>query len=383
MIPYGRQDITQEDIDSVVEVLRSDFLTQGPAVPRFENAVKEYVGAKHGIAVNSATSALHIACLALGLGPGDLLWTSPNTFVASANCGRYCGADIDLVDIDPKRLNMSVEILEAKLIEAEKAGRLPKIVIPVHFAGEPCDMLSIARLANRYGFRVIEDASHAIGAHYKGQPVGNGRYSDITVFSFHPVKIITTAEGGMATTNNDELADRMARLRTHGITRDPKHMTHAPDGAWYYQQIELGFNYRMTDMQAALGASQMSRLDDYIEKRHKLARRYDESLKDFGVVTPVRDTENRSALHLYPIQIDPRRWQRKEVFDHLRSCGIGVNVHYIPVHLQPDFAGVIPAQTQCQNAVDYYNAAISLPMYATLTHSQQDTVVSVLAEALR
>lgn len=383
MIPYGRQDITQEDIDSVVEVLRSDYLTQGPAVPRFENTVREYVGAKHGIAVNSATSALHIACLALGLGPGDLLWTSPNTFVASANCGRYCGADIDLVDIDPETLNMSVEILESKLIEAEKVGRLPKIVIPVHFAGEPCDMLSIARLANRYGFRVIEDASHAIGAHYKGQPVGNCRYSDITVFSYHPVKIITTAEGGMATTNNEELSDRMARLRTHGITRDPKHMTHTPDGAWYYQQIELGFNYRMTDMQAALGASQMNRLDDYIEKRHELARRYDESLKDFGVVTPVRDTENRSALHLYPIQIDPQRGQRKEVFDHLRSCGIAVNVHYIPVHLQPDFAGVIPAQTQCQNAVDYYNAAISLPMYATLTHSQQDTVVSVLSEALR
>jgi len=226
MIPYGRQDITQEDIDSVVEVLRSDYLTQGPAVPRFENTVREYVGAKHGIAVNSATSALHIACLALGLGPGDLLWTSPNTFVASANCGRYCGADIDLVDIDPETLNMSVEILESKLIEAEKVGRLPKIVIPVHFAGEPCDMLSIARLANRYGFRVIEDASHAIGAHYKGQPVGNCRYSDITVFSFHPVKIITTAEGGMATTNNDELADLMARLLTHGITRDPKHMRH-------------------------------------------------------------------------------------------------------------------------------------------------------------
>jgi UDP-4-amino-4,6-dideoxy-N-acetyl-beta-L-altrosamine transaminase len=383
MIPYGRQDITQEDIDSVVEVLRSDYLTQGPAVPRFENTVRDYVGAKHGIAVNSATSALHIACLALGLGPGDLLWTSPNTFVASANCGRYCGANIDLVDIDPETLNMSVEILESKLIEAEKVGRLPKIVIPVHFAGEPCDMLSIARLANRYGFRVIEDASHAIGAHYKGQPVGNCRYSDITVFSFHPVKIITTAEGGMATTNNDELADRMARLRTHGITRDPKHMTHTPDGAWYYQQIELGFNYRMTDMQAALGASQMNRLDDYIEKRHELAKRYDESLKDFGVVTPVRDTENRSALHLYPIQIDPRRGQRKEVFDHLRSCGIAVNVHYIPVHQQPDFAGVIPAQTQCQNAVDYYNAAISLPMYATLTHSQQDTVLSVLAEALK
>jgi UDP-4-amino-4,6-dideoxy-N-acetyl-beta-L-altrosamine transaminase len=383
MIPYGRQDITQEDIDSVVEVLRSDYLTQGPAVPRFENSVRDYVGAKHGVAVNSATSALHIACLALGLGPGDLLWTSPNTFVASANCGRYCGADIDLVDIDPETLNMSVEILESKLIEAEKVGRLPKIVIPVHFAGEPCDMLSIARLANRYGFRVIEDASHAIGAHYKGQPVGNCRYSDITVFSYHPVKIITTAEGGMATTNNEELSDRMARLRTHGITRDPKHMTHTPDGAWYYQQIELGFNYRMTDMQAALGASQMNRLDDYIEKRHELARRYDESLKDFGVVTPVRDTENRSALHLYPIQIDPQRGQRKEVFDHLRSCGIAVNVHYIPVHLQPDFAGVIPAQTQCQNAVDYYNAAISLPMYATLTHSQQDTVVSVLSEALR
>jgi UDP-4-amino-4,6-dideoxy-N-acetyl-beta-L-altrosamine transaminase len=383
MIPYGRQDITQADIDAVIEVLHSDFLTQGPAVPAFEKAVCDYVDAQHAVAVNSATSALHIACLALGLGPGDWLWTSPNTFVASANCGRYCGASIDFVDIDPKTLNMSVELLEEKLTQAEKTGKLPKVVIPVHFAGEPCDMLAISRLANRFGFRVIEDASHAIGARYAGDPIGNCRYSDVTVFSFHPVKIITTAEGGMATTNDGELAVRMARLRTHGITRDPKYMTHAPDGDWYYQQVELGFNYRLTDLQAALGLSQMSRLDTYIEKRHALANRYDEQLKVFPVTTPTRNKQHRSALHLYPVQVHGGTAHRKRVFDHLRSFGVGVNVHYIPVHFQPDYINVVPPETRCLNAFNYYNSAISLPMFATLSEHQQDSVVNALSMVLK
>lgn len=383
MIPYGRQDITQADIEAVIDVLKSDYLTQGPTVPRFEKSVCNYVGAQHAVAVNSATSALHIACLALGLGPGDWLWTSPNTFVASANCGRYCGANIDFVDIDRQTLNMSVELLEEKLHRAEKTGTLPKIVIPVHFAGEPCDMIAIARLAIRFGFRVIEDASHAIGAHYAGKPVGNCQYSDITVFSFHPVKIITTGEGGMATTNDEVLANRMLRLRTHGITRDLKCMTHEPDGDWYYQQIELGFNYRMTDLQAALGLSQMVRLGTYIEKRHSLAVRYDDKLTELPVTKPTRHNQNRSALHLYPIQVQGDKHLRKRVFNHLRTAGVGVNVHYIPVHLQPDYVHILPPETNCPNAVNYYNTAISLPMFAALTEQQQDIVISALSEVIQ
>jgi UDP-4-amino-4,6-dideoxy-N-acetyl-beta-L-altrosamine transaminase len=377
MIPYGRQDITDSDIEAVVSVLKSDFLTQGPAVPAFESAVCDLVGAKHGIAVNSATSALHIACLALGLGPHDWLWTSPITFVASANCGRYCGANIDFVDIDPMTLNMSVDCLIQKLEEAEKRGKLPKIVIPVHFAGEPCDMEAISALSKKYNFRVIEDASHAIGASYGGKPVGNCALSDITVFSFHPVKIITTAEGGMATTNCDQLAARMSRLRTHGITRDPQCMTQIPEGDWYYQQIELGYNYRMTDIQAALGLSQISRLGEYIEQRHTLARRYDQLLNDMPLTLPFRDSTKQSAIHLYPVQIaDPK--DRKEVFEHLRANGIGVNVHYIPVHTQPDFRQFISADTRCENSIAYYEKAISLPIYATLSSEEQDKVVRQL-----
>ncbi len=384
MIPYGRQDITEADIAAVEAVLRSDFLTQGPAVPRFEQAVAEYCGTAHGVAVNSATSALHIACLALDLGPGDRLWTSPNTFVASANCARYCGAEVDFVDIDPRTYNLSVEALTAKLEQAEREGRLPKIVIPVHFAGQPCDMAAIHALGQRYGFHVIEDASHAIGGKYKGEFIGNGRYSDITVFSFHPVKIITTAEGGMALTNDAELANKMTLLRSHGITRDPAQMTHAPDGPWYYQQIELGFNYRMTDIQAALGISQMARLDHYVARRHKLAARYDALLADLPVNCPWQHPDNYSGLHLYVIrlQLDQIRKTHRAVFDALREQGIGVNLHYIPVHTQPYYQQMGFKAGDFPEAERYYAEAISLPMYQGLTEADQDRVVRTIKDAL-
>lgn len=384
MIPYGRQDITQADIDAVVEVLRSDFLTQGPMVPRFEQAVSSYCGASHALAVNSATSALHIACLALGLGPGDWLWTTPITFVASANCGLYCGAQVDFVDIDPRTYNMSVEALEAKLIQAEKQGRLPKVVVPVHLCGQPCDMRAIHALGQKYGFRIIEDASHAIGGKYLDEPIGNCRYSDITVLSFHPVKIITTAEGGMALTNDAALAGRMALLRSHGITRDPAQMTHAPDGDWYYQQIELGFNYRMTELQAALGVSQMHRLDDYVLRRHELASRYDSLLEDLPVTTPWQRPDGYSGLHLYVIRLDLGRIRRthREVFDALRGQGIGVNLHYIPVHTQPYYQAMGFRQGGFPKAERYYTEAISLPMYATLSETQQDSVIDSLRRAV-
>lgn len=384
MIPYGRQDITEADIAAVEAVLRSDYLTQGPAVPRFEQAVAAKVGAAYGVAVNSATSALHIACLALDLGPGDRLWTSPNTFVASANCARYCGAEVDFVDIDPRTYNLSVEALAAKLEHAERDGRLPKIVIPVHFAGQPCDMAAIHVLGERYGFYVIEDASHAIGGKYKSEFIGSGRYSDITVFSFHPVKIITTAEGGMALTNHAELSNKMARLRSHGITRDPAQMTHAADGPWYYQQIELGFNYRMTDIQAALGISQMARLDHYVARRHKLAARYDALLADLPVNCPWQHPDNFSALHLYVIrlQLDQIRHTHRAVFDALREQGIGVNLHYIPVHTQPYYQQMGFKAGGFPEAERYYAEAISLPMFPTVTEAEQDHVIAVLESAL-
>jgi UDP-4-amino-4,6-dideoxy-N-acetyl-beta-L-altrosamine transaminase len=384
VIPYGRQDITQADIDAVVEVLQSDFLTQGPMVPRFERAVAEHCGVPHALAVNSATSALHIACLALGLGPGDWLWTSPITFVASANCGLYCGAQVDFVDIDPRTYNMSVQALEAKLAVAEREGRLPKVVVPVHLCGQPCEMEAIHALGQKYGFRIIEDASHAIGGAYKGEPIGNCRYSDITVFSFHPVKIITTAEGGMATTRSDELAARMALLRSHGITRDPALMTHAPDGDWYYQQIDLGYNYRMTDVQAGLGVSQIDRLDEYITRRHVLARRYDEILAGLPATTPWQHPDGHSGLHLYVIrlQLDRIAKGHGEVFDSMRRQGIGVNLHYIPVHAQPYYQRMGFRAGDFPEAESYYAEAISLPMYATLEDEQQDKVVLALERAL-
>jgi UDP-4-amino-4,6-dideoxy-N-acetyl-beta-L-altrosamine transaminase len=379
MIPYGRQDITEADIAAVEAVLRSDFLTQGPAVPAFERAVAEYCGAAHSVALNSATSALHIACLALDLGPGDWLWTSPNTFVASANCGIYCGADVDFVDIDPRTYNMSVAALAEKLRQAEQSGTLPKLVVPVHFAGQPCDMAGIAQLAEQYGFRVIEDASHAIGGRYQDSPIGDCRFSDITVFSFHPVKIITTAEGGLATTNDAELADRMMRLRTHGITREPALMHGESDGLWYYQQIELGYNYRMTDMQAALGLSQLERVDNYIDRRHEIAKRYDELLAPLPLVRPFQRPDSRSALHLYPIQV---HGDRGGIFRGLRDAGIGVNVHYIPVYTQPFYRGRGFSEGDFPVAEAYYACAISLPMFPTLAHDDQTQVVDAVAEAL-
>lgn len=384
MIPYGRQEITQDDIDAVVEVLKSDFLTQGPRVPEFENTVANHVNAKFGVAVNSATSALHIACAALGLGEGDWLWTSPVTFVASANCGLYCGAKADFVDIDPHTYNLCPDALERKLEQAREQDRLPKVVVPVHLCGQPCDMKRIKALSERYGFRIIEDASHAIGGKYQGEFVGNGRYSDITVFSFHPVKIVTTAEGGMAVTNDAELAQRMEMLRSHGITRDPGRMTHEPDGPWYYQQVELGFNYRMTELQAALGVSQMARLDDFVKRRHELARRYDELLADLPVVTPWQHPDSYSGLHLYVIRLKLAeiRASHREVFESLREQGIGVNLHYIPVHTQPYYSAMGFTPEDYPEAMRYYNEAISIPMYHGLTFEQQDAVVEALKQAL-
>lgn len=384
MIPYGRQDITQADIDAVVGVLCSDFLTQGPQVPLFEQRVAQHVGAQHALAVNSATSALHIACLALGLGQGDWLWTTPITFVASANCGLYCGAQIDFVDIDPRTYNLCPQALERKLQKAEREGRLPKVLVAVHLCGQPCDMAAIHALSQRYGFKVIEDASHAIGGKYRGEFIGNGRYSDITVFSFHPVKIITTAEGGMALTNHTELANKMALLRSHGITREQAQMTQEADGPWYYQQIDLGFNYRMTELQAALGVSQMQRLNQYVARRHQLAQRYDELLKALPVTTPWQHPDSYSGMHLYVIrlQLDKVARTHRQVFEALRELGIGVNLHYIPVHTQPYYQRMGFKPGDFPEAQRYYAEAISLPMFQTMTEAQQDEVIVAVHKAV-
>jgi UDP-4-amino-4,6-dideoxy-N-acetyl-beta-L-altrosamine transaminase len=382
MIPYGRQDISQADIDAVVNVLRSDFLTQGPVVPAFEKALANYCGSQHAVAVNSATSALHIACLALGVGKGDIVWTTPITFVASANCALYCGATVDFVDIDPLTYNLSVERLAAKLAEVEKYGKLPKVVILVHLAGQPCDMAAIHELSQQYGFKIIEDASHAIGGRYKDEPIGNCRYSDITVFSFHPVKIITTGEGGMALTNDSVLANTMVRLRSHGITRDASEMTHSPDGLWYYQQIELGFNYRMTDMQAALGLSQMQRLDEFVTKRHIIARRYDELLDQLPVVTPWQHQDAYSSFHLYIIRLDLSVLNHRELFERFRVNGIGVNLHYIPVYQHPYYARMGFNINEYPEAESYYSEAISLPLYPALTENQQVDVVQWISRPI-
>ncbi|MBQ0764460.1 UDP-4-amino-4,6-dideoxy-N-acetyl-beta-L-altrosamine transaminase [Marinobacter psychrophilus] len=384
MIPYGKHDISQADIDAVLEVLKSDFLTQGPKVPEFEAKVASHVGAKHALAVNSATSALHIACLALGLGEGDWLWTTPITFVASANCGMYCGAKVDFVDIDPQTYNLCPKALAAKLEQANREGRLPKVLVAVHLCGQPCDMEAIHELGHRYGFRVIEDASHAIGGGYKGKFIGNGLYSDITVFSFHPVKIVTTAEGGMALTNDDNLATRMNLLRSHGITRDPNLMTRESDGPWYYQQIELGFNYRMTELQAALGVSQMDRLDSFVARRHGLAKRYDQLLVDLPVTLPWQHPDSYSGLHLYVIrlQLDKIGKSHRQVFESLREQGIGVNVHYIPVHTQPYYHAMGFDAESFPEAMSYYREAISLPMFHSMTEQQCDNVVEKLTLAL-
>ena len=382
MIPYGRQDINDADIEAVVRVLTSDFLTQGPMVPRFEARVAEHVGAAHAVAVNSATSGLHIACLALDLGPGDLLWTSPVTFVASANCGRYCGADVDFVDIDPATYNMCPTALARKLEDAAAKGRLPKVIVPVHLTGQPCDMAAIGALAKQYGIAVIEDASHAIGGFDQGQAIGACVHSDIAVFSFHPVKIVTTAEGGMAMTQRADLAARMARLRSHGITRDPSLMTHETDGPWYYQQLELGLNYRLTDLQAALGVAQMDRLEAFVAKRHKIAARYDERLADLPVTLPYQAPGTYSAYHLYVIRLNPGTPPHRQVFEAMRDQGIGVNLHYIPVHLQPYYRAMGFAPGDFPEAEAYYAQAISIPMYPGLSEADQDQVVAALTSAL-
>jgi UDP-4-amino-4,6-dideoxy-N-acetyl-beta-L-altrosamine transaminase len=384
VIPYGRQDITQADIDAVVAVLQSDFLSQGPKVPAFEQAVASYCGTTHALAVNSATSALHIACLALDLGPGDWLWTTPNTFVASANCGLYCGAQVDFVDIDPRTYNLCPKALEQKLLVAEKSGCLPKVVVPVHLCGQPCDMQAIHVLARRFGFKIIEDASHAIGGKYLGEPIGNCRYSDITVFSFHPVKIITTAEGGMALTNDDKLAGLLGLLRNHGITRDPALMTKAMDGPWYYQQVALGYNYRMTDLQGALGTSQMTRLDHYVARRHEIASRYNELLKDLPITTPWQHPDGYSGLHLYVIrlQLDKINKTHLQVFEALRAKEILVNLHYMPVHTHPFYQQMGFKLGQFPEAERYYTEAISIPLYPGITELQQDQVVNCLRDAI-
>ena len=384
MIPYGRQDISEADIQAVVDVLRSDFLTQGPVIPAFESAVASYCGVEHAVAVNSATSALHIACLALGVGKGDIVWTTPITFVASANCALYCGAEVDFVDIDARTYNLSVEKLQEKLESAKKAMRLPKIIIPVHLSGQPCDMAAIFELSKQYGFKIIEDASHAIGGKYKNEPIGNCRFSDITIFSFHPVKIITTGEGGMALTNNPKYARSIQLLRSHGITRDQKEMTHESDGAWYYQQIALGLNYRMTDIQAALGFSQLTRLDEFVTKRHEIANRYNELLMGFPITLPWQHIYSYSALHLYVIrlQLDKINKTHKQVFEALRAANIGVNLHYIPIYQQPYYQQFGYAITDYPESEKYYAEAISLPMYSQLTHSQQDTLVKLLQKVI-
>ena len=384
MIPYGRQHITDADIEAVVAVLKSDFITQGPVVEQFEKRISEYCGVPYAVAVNSATSALHIACMALELGPGDWLWTSPNTFVASANCAIYCGASVDFVDIDPATNNMSIACLAAKLETAKVAGRLPKIVVPVHLCGTSCNMAAIQELAQTYGFRILEDASHAIGGKYRSEPVGTCRYSDITVFSFHPVKIITTAEGGVAVTKDAELARCMALHRSHGITRDPAFMTHAPDGPWYYQQVALGYNYRLTELQAALGLSQFDRLDNYVLRRHEIADRYRQLLEGLPVATPVLPIDSYSALHLYVIRLQLNRiaFSHRQVFEALRAAGIGVNLHYIPVHTQPFYQDLGHRLGDYPEAERYYAEAISLPMFPTMADADIERVAEAVKRAV-
>ncbi len=384
MIPYGRQSIDESDVQAVVAALRSDWLTQGPAVGKLEAAFKELCHVPHAVAANSATSALHLACLAIGAGPGDVVWTVPNTFVASANCARLCGADVDFVDIDPRTYNLSVPALERKLAQAKAAGRLPKAVIPVHFSGRAPDQEAIWELAKQCGFRVIEDASHSVGATHKGEPVGSCRWSDIAVFSFHPVKIVTTAEGGLATARDSDLADRMARLRTHGVTKDERLFSRTDEGGWYYEQIELGLNYRLTDIQAALGLSQLRRLQEFLARRRALAARYNHLLADLPVTRPLTDLIEESAWHLYVIRIDPARAgrTRRQVYDAMRGAGIGVQVHYIPVHLQPYYRALGFRPGHCPAAEAYSAEALTLPLYPAMTDDEQDRVVATLRAAL-
>ncbi|MEM7065414.1 MAG: UDP-4-amino-4,6-dideoxy-N-acetyl-beta-L-altrosamine transaminase [Cyanobacteria bacterium P01_B01_bin.77] len=384
-IPYGKQHITQQDIDSVVAVLKSDWLTQGPMISRFETAIANYCGAKYGVAVSSATAALHIACLAAQLESGHQLWTSPNTFVASANCGLYCGATIDFVDIDSKTYNLNTTELENKLSNAEKQGTLPKILMPVHFAGQSCDMEKIGALAQKYNFQVIEDASHAIGGRYQGQAIGACSFSDMTVFSFHPVKIITTGEGGMVLTNRVDLYEKLIRLRTHGITRDSTLLQDASHGPWYYQQLELGYNYRMTDLQAALGLSQLQELDTFVEKRYWLVARYDQLLQELPLVLPWQHPDTSSSWHLYVVRLklDEIRTTHRQVFETLRQKGVGVNLHYIPVHTQPYYQNLGFSWGDFPQSEQYYREAISLPLHFGLTSTEQEYVIQMLYEAIQ
>ena len=383
-IPYGRQSISQADIDAVSSVLKSDFLTQGPAVPQFEKAIAERVGAAYAVASNSATSSLHLACLALGVGAGDLVWTTPITFVASANCARYCGADVDFVDIDPVSYNISVDRLREKLELAVKLGSVPKVVVVVHLAGHPADMAAIRELGRHFGFSIIEDASHAIGGNYRTAKIGSCAYSDITVFSFHPVKIITTGEGGVAVTNDPKLARKMALLNSHGITREPSELQGESAGPWYYEQLELGFNYRMTDIQAALGLSQLSRLEEFLDRRHVLARRYDEALTDLPLILPWRDERDYSGFHLYIVRLKgDLKHRHRAIFERLRRNGILVNLHYIPVYRQPDYQLLGYDLADYPHAEDYYASAITIPLHPALTEEEQNRVVMELGEATR
>ena len=384
MIYYGKQNINEDDIQSVIDVLKSDFLTQGPAVEKFERTVAEYCGAKYAVAVTNATSALHIACKAAGLGHGDVLWTSPITFTASANCGRYCGADVDFVDIDDKTYNMSADILEEKLKQAKKNGKLPKVVVPVHLAGQSCEMERIHALSKEYGFTVLEDASHATGADYKDTKVGSCKYSDMTVFSFHPVKIITTGEGGMVLTNRKDLYDKLCLYRSHGITRDADLMTHEADGPWYYQQVELGYNYRMTDIQAALGTSQMQRLDEFVARRRYLAARYNELLKDLPLRTPYQHPDTKPSWHIYVVRVDFDKVKKtkKQIFAEMKERGIMLNLHYIPVHTQSYYEKLGHKPEECPVSLRYYKEAVTLPLYYNLTDEQQDEIVKALKEVL-
>lgn len=384
MIPYARQSISDDDIKAVSDVLRSELLTQGPTVPAFEDAICKYTGANYGVAVNSATSALHVACLAVGLGKGDWLWTTPNTFVASANCALYCGASVDFVDIDPTTWTMSVSALEQKLLDAKKKKCLPKVVVPVHLCGLPCDMLAIHKLSKEYGFYVIEDASHALGGYYLGKPVGSGAYSDITVFSFHPVKIITSGEGGMAMTNDKDLSVKMGLLRSHGITRDPDLMSFEPDGPWYYEQVALGFNYRLTDIHAALGLSQFQRLDTFVRRRHQIADQYDFLLSDLPVRHQIRPEGYYSSMHLYVIRLQTEKLRKShlQIFDELRT-NILVNLHYIPVHLQPWYRKLGFTEGDFPVSESYYKQAISIPCYPDLTDSEIVLVTEKLREIVK
>tara|TARA_B100000427_G_scaffold329152_1_gene344283 strand:+ start:1503 stop:2669 length:1167 start_codon:yes stop_codon:yes gene_type:complete len=381
MIPYGRQNISQEDVKAVSDVLKSDFLTQGNAVPEFENKVSEYCNVNFAFAVNSATSALHISCLALDVGPNDIVWTSAVSFVASANCALYCGASIDFVDIDANTYNMCVKSLSAKLEQASKSGKLPKVVIPVHLTGQPCEMEEIYKLSKKYKFKIIEDASHAIGARYKNTKIGDCKYSDIAVFSFHPVKIITTGEGGMVTTNDKKIAEKLSLYRTHGITRDESAMQNIPDGPWYYEQIKLGFNYRMTDIQAALGVSQMNRLDSFLQKRHEIFDRYNEYFQDLPVIkTPWQNKDSYSSLHLYVIRVDnsKSKMNHKALFNHLRDNNIGVNIHYIPIYRQPFYSKLGFNFSDFPESEKYYSEAISIPIYPDLEEKSQEFIYKLI-----